>query len=43
MITLSFREFYLFQQIANFLYDVTIHKDCVIVKGDSDLLEEIGY
>jgi hypothetical protein len=42
-ITLSFTEFYLFKEIAHFIYEFTVNKNCVIVKCDSKLLEELGY
>jgi|APGre2960657404_1045060.scaffolds.fasta_scaffold13511_3 hypothetical protein len=42
-ITLSFTEFYLFKEIANFIYEFTVNKDCVIINCDAKLLEELGY
>ena len=42
-ITLSFKEFYLFKEIATFIYEFTVNKDCVIISCDSKLLEELGY
>lgn len=42
-ITLSIREFYLFKTLANFFFDVTIHKDKVIITAEKSLLEHLGY
>ena len=42
-ITLSFQEFYLFKEIAHFIYEFTVNKDCVIIKCESQLLEGLGY
>lgn len=42
-ITLSIKEFYLFKEIANFFYDITINKGQVIVKAEQSMLETLGY
>jgi hypothetical protein len=42
-ITLTIKEFYLFKEIAEFLYDFSISKESVIIKADAHQLELIGY
>jgi len=40
---LSFKEFYLFKEIADFFYEFTINKDKIVVNADSKMLEDLGY
>lgn len=42
-ITLTIKEFYLFKQLADFIYEVTISKDSVIIMAEAQLLEGLGY
>lgn len=42
-ITLSFVEFYLFKQVANFIYEFTVNKNCVIISCDAEFLDGLGY
>lgn len=43
-ITLSIKEFYLFKQIANFIYEFSVTNNyCVTIKADAYQLEQIGY
>lgn len=42
-ITLSFHEFYLFKEIATFIYEFTVNKNCVIISCEAKFLEELGY
>jgi hypothetical protein len=43
MITLTIREFYLFKELANFFYDVTISRGNVVIQAEKALLEGLGY
>lgn len=42
-ITLSFREWFVFKQLATFMYEFTINKDSVIVNCEAHYLESLGY
>lgn len=42
-ITMSFKEFYLFKNIAKFFFEFTIDKNNVIISCNSERLEELGY
>ena len=42
-IKLSIKEFFLFKDIANFLYEFRISKGDVFISAKAELLEEIGY
>jgi len=40
---MSIREFFLFKDIADFLYEFRISKGEVFISANIELLEEIGY
>lgn len=43
-ITLSIKEFYLFKQIATFIYEFSVTNNySVTIKADAYQLEQIGY
>jgi hypothetical protein len=42
-ITLTIKEFYLFKELADFFYDVTISRDRVIINAEAKMLEGLGY
>ena len=42
-ITLSIKEFYLFKDIAVFIYEFSVSKNSVTIKADSHQLELLGY
>ena len=42
-IVLSYKEWYIFKDIAQFFYEVAVNKGQVIVTADSHMLEELGY
>jgi hypothetical protein len=42
-ITLTIKEFYLFKDIAQFMYECTISKDTIIIQANSHMLEQLGY
>ena len=42
-INLTFREWFTFKEIANFMYEFTVNKDSVIVNCKAHYLEPLGY
>ena len=42
-VTLTIKEWYLFKQLANFFFEITIHKDRVEVIAEETLLSNLGY
>jgi hypothetical protein len=40
---MSIKEFYLFKQIAVFVYEFSINKNSITIKADAYQLEQIGY
>lgn len=42
-ITLSIKEFYLFKDIATFVYEFSVTNNFITIKADAYQLEQIGY
>jgi hypothetical protein len=42
-ITLTFKEWFTFKQVATFIYEFTVNKDSVIVNCEAHYLELLGY
>jgi hypothetical protein len=42
-VTLTFREWDTFRQVAKFIYEFTVNKDSVIIKCKAHYLEPLGY
>jgi hypothetical protein len=42
-VTLTFREWDTFRQVAKFIYEFTVNKDSVIIKCEAHYLEPLGY
>lgn len=42
-VTLTIKEWYLFKQLANFFFEITIYKDRVEVIAEETLLSNLGY
>lgn len=42
-ITLTIKEWYLFKDIAQFMYEWTRSKDTIIIQANSHMLEQLGY
>lgn len=42
-IRLTVREFYLFKEVADFLYEFSYSKNLVVIKADAHQLETLGY
>jgi hypothetical protein len=43
-ITISIKEFYLFKQVAKFMYEFSLtNNDSITIKADAYQLEQIGY
>jgi hypothetical protein len=42
-ITMNYKEFNVFQKIANFFYDFSVSKGVVIIEANAQQLESLGY
>jgi hypothetical protein len=42
-ITLTIREFYLFKEIAQFMYQWSRSENIIVIQADAHMLEELGY
>lgn len=42
-ITLNYKEFYLFKQLADFWYSFSVSSGMIYIEADSKLLENLGY
>lgn len=42
-VNLTIAEFYLFKQLANFIYEFSYRNNFITIKADAYQLEQIGY
>jgi len=42
-VTLTIKEFYLFKDIAHFIYEFSVNKSFITIKADAHQLELLGY